>query len=258
MSNAMVSGSNFVLPSIRTELNGELGLDLHQIAKSLNIEFKDAKKKLLDRGMLERIKTQHFTAVAIATSIESLNFLRPTQEVESYVLDINAAKFFVAKYDNEIGDAYLACLIGQENTMENILANPRRAAALLLQKADADDAVRALTLINAHQNQSLTTSQSRNAPLTQKNNVLQLENRTLKDQVGDSTMWKKAIAARSMFPAAFKGLSDIALGKFLTKVSKSLGRIVKKIENMNYGYINSYHIEAVKEAAKQRLQILEA
>lgn len=111
MTEITVSG--FVMPSAQTALGGALGLELHHIARSLSIHFKDAKKKLLDGGMLDRMEAQGFGWAEFASQqeIQEVSGHKYIRDVESYVLDVNAAKFFVAKYNNAIGDAYLARLL---------------------------------------------------------------------------------------------------------------------------------------------------
>ncbi len=105
--------SQFVSPSPRSELNGELGLDLHEIAKSLGAEFKHVKEKYLRMEKDNRIKGVVYTA-----TIDSGTYRERT--IESYVLDLDSAKFFVAKWDSEVGDAYTRFLIQCEKKLEKI------------------------------------------------------------------------------------------------------------------------------------------
>jgi hypothetical protein len=78
---ALVS-SQFVSPSPRSELNGELGLDLHEIAKSLGARFPDVKEKYLRMEKDNRIKGVAYTF-----------YNENNRLVESYVLDLDSAKF---------------------------------------------------------------------------------------------------------------------------------------------------------------------
>jgi len=128
MSSSVIE-SGFVLPYAQDKLNGELGLTLHEIAKSLQVQFKNAKQKL-DR----MIKDNRIVGVAAYTAANDSNGL----EVVSYILPITEAKFFVAKYDNEIGDAYTRFLIQCESVlMAKLIENSR-----VIKRAKGDEPAR--------------------------------------------------------------------------------------------------------------------
>jgi hypothetical protein len=96
---------SFVKPSEKPELNGEVGLTLHEIAKSLQVNYADARKKLERMIESNRIKSsQEYASFNDFTKLET----------RCYALPITEAKFFVAKYNNEIGDAYTRFLIACE------------------------------------------------------------------------------------------------------------------------------------------------
>jgi phage anti-repressor protein len=101
--------SQFVSPSPRSELNGELGLDLHEIAKSLGAEFKEI-KRVFEKNIND------YSAVEFSTLVEG-GFAGP-KEVKSYVLSVEDAKFFVAGYNNEVGKAYRRWLIQCEKKLD--------------------------------------------------------------------------------------------------------------------------------------------
>jgi phage anti-repressor protein len=129
--------SQFVSPSPRSELNGELGLDLHEIAKSLGARFPDVKEKYLRMEKDNRIKGVAYTAHVDQGPI------RGVVEVQSYVLDLDSAKFFVAKWDSEVGDAYTRFLIQCEKKLEKaqfqletLFTDPRKGAELLTKVAE--------------------------------------------------------------------------------------------------------------------------
>ncbi len=128
--------SQFVSPSPRPELNGELGLDLHEIAKSLGVDFKHVKEKYLRMEKANRIKGAVYTA-----TIDSGTYTERT--IESYVLDLDSAKFFVAKWDSEVGDAYTRFLIQCEkklertqSQLETLFTDPRKGAEFLTKVAE--------------------------------------------------------------------------------------------------------------------------
>ena len=84
-----------------------------------------------------RIKGAVFTA-------PSGNPINPT--VESYVLDLDSAKFFVAKWDSEVGDAYTRFLIQCEKKLDQ--------TTLLINGMMADETIcrRVLQLADEKQN----------------------------------------------------------------------------------------------------------
>jgi phage anti-repressor protein len=104
----LVPQSTFVTPHYIQEL-GEEGLTLHDVAKSLGIEFKNA-KVALEKNIND------YTAVEISTTVAS-GPIRGNVEVTSYALSTDDAKFFVASYRNEIGKAYLRFLIQCEKAV---------------------------------------------------------------------------------------------------------------------------------------------
>ena len=85
------------------------GLTAADIAKSLGIEARVVRQKLLKRDFIDRIKSQGFQAITTVMS-NNTNGL----DYEEVLLDINASKFFVGKYDSPAGDAYLAFLLKLE------------------------------------------------------------------------------------------------------------------------------------------------
>lgn len=106
--------SSFVKPYYIPELGCE-GLTAADIAKSLKTEPAKVRRKLEERNFLDRIKAQQFQARPIGRLNEN-NGLQFTE----YLLDTAAAKFFVGKYDSELGDAYLGFLIKLESTVQEL------------------------------------------------------------------------------------------------------------------------------------------
>jgi hypothetical protein len=191
MSLQTIPASAFVSPTPRAELAGALGLSLHEVAQSLGIQFRDAKKKLEDRGMLERCRSQGFQAVAIATQLEIHEVTGHTynRPVESYLLDVNAAKFFVAKYDNAVGDAYLAHLIaceGKARTLDSLLADPANAARVFAELAAQRAAAAEAQRLAMYSQAALTTSQTNTAKQTRRVHELEAELRQLNRMVSIS------------------------------------------------------------------------
>jgi hypothetical protein len=99
---------NFVEP-YPIEALGCDGLTGADIAKSLGIAPSDVRKKILSRGFIDRLKTQGFKALTTVL-VNKSNDLDYTE----VLLDVNASKFFVGKYDSPAGDAYLAFLLKLE------------------------------------------------------------------------------------------------------------------------------------------------
>ena len=101
----------FVSPSPKPELNGEIGLTLSEIATSLGVQHTHAKDKLERMIKDNRIKGCH-----AYTFLHKNNGLH----VNSFVLTVRDAKFFVAKYDNDIGDGYTNFLLDLEDSFQTV------------------------------------------------------------------------------------------------------------------------------------------
>jgi phage anti-repressor protein len=127
--------STFVTPHYLQEL-GEEGLTLHEVAASLGIEFKEA-KRALEKNISD------YTAVEFATSVAS-GPIRGNVEVTSYALSTDDAKFFVASYRNEVGKAYLRFLIQCEKALMQRDRSPYVPVAPALR-----DALEAYSLLGA-------------------------------------------------------------------------------------------------------------
>ncbi len=74
------------------------------------------------------------------------------------------------------------------------------------------------------------------------------ENEKLKEQIGDSKMWKcaKAIPWVLDIFAPSRGMW-IVLGKKLKSVSDEIGCEVRKIEHEKFGTVNAYHRRAIEK-----------
>lgn len=146
MSNQLTQSENqpFVKPYYIEELGCE-GLSAKDIAISLDADPSKVRRKLADRGFLDRLKTQSFQALPIGLPNET-NGLQYTE----YYLDVNAAKFFVAKYDSELGDAYLAYLIRLENAYNEGKLKPVSARQEALSQIKTDLEVFSLFKVPEH------------------------------------------------------------------------------------------------------------
>jgi hypothetical protein len=111
MTCSVVPGNgSFVKPHFIEELGGE-GLTLHEVAQSIGVEFNIIKTKL-DRMVSDnRLKTQYLP-------YERYN--ENNKLVKSYYLAVDTAKFFVAKWDSETGDAYCRFLINCEQVLTEL------------------------------------------------------------------------------------------------------------------------------------------
>jgi len=119
---------HFVKPYPQAALGGELGLTLTDIAQSLGAEVFNVRKKFLARGMSERLERLSLTAIPIGMANKSNGL-----EVTEYVLPVEAAKFFIARWDSELGDGYLRMLIEYERIVLEEM--PKLIRALQEQKA---------------------------------------------------------------------------------------------------------------------------
>jgi hypothetical protein len=111
--------ATFVTPTKQEHLGGKVGISLRDIAKSLNIKYHDAKEKFYSKDFQEMcnyLKLQT-TVITVVHKINGLPFFEP-------ILELAAAKLYVAKYNNPVGWAYSYFLIrfndqGQELLQEN-------------------------------------------------------------------------------------------------------------------------------------------
>lgn len=109
-----VSTVSFVQPHFVEEL-GTDGLTLHDVAQSLGVEFSAVKKKF-DRMLTDnRVKSLY---VHMDVTIESGTYTE--RIIQSYGLATETAKFFVAKWDSELGDAYCRFLVECEKALVSL------------------------------------------------------------------------------------------------------------------------------------------
>lgn len=109
--------NQFIKPTPKPELNGELGLYASEIAQSLGVPAKRVREKLRHRDLLETLEENNLAAVAFATLNESNGL-----EFTEYALEVDASKFLVARWNNKLGDSYLAFLIKLESKVNDIQA----------------------------------------------------------------------------------------------------------------------------------------
>jgi hypothetical protein len=228
----------FVAPSNKQELDGALGLTVHEIAKSLGSRFQEV-RDAIEREWDNMLELQ---TVSVAT-------LHPVngQTVDSYVLSVPAAQFIVARFGNKIGAAYCKYLIQRAGVLDRMEQNISESPELALKFAEAvkNQALIAIELrkavaIREHALKSLTTSQTNNAQITRENNQLKEKLLDLSQQVGDSINYKTVKAMTSKLPEE-ANLSVV--GKNLARISKEMGYEIKKIEDTQYGKVNAYHVK---------------
>jgi len=125
--------SQFVSPSPRSELNGELGLDLHEIAKTMELRFHDVKKKF--ESLLQ---ADEIIGNGIFVTIDSGTYTE--KKVESFVLDVDNAKLLVTQLGGKLSIAFCKHLIQCEKKLEfqleTFFTNPRKGAELLTKVAE--------------------------------------------------------------------------------------------------------------------------
>lgn len=186
-SLATIPASTFVSPSPRAELGGQPGLTLHEVAQSCDLDFKNAKQRFL--RLQEEGEFDGLTVAEFSTAIESGNFLRPTQEVQSFVLDVESAKLFVATLRTDIGRAYRRHLIACESkahTLDNLLADPANAARVFTELATQHAAAAEAQRLAAYSQAALTSSQTNTAKQTRRVHELEAELRQLNRMVSVS------------------------------------------------------------------------
>jgi hypothetical protein len=127
--------SQFVSPSPRSELNGELGLDLHEIAKAMGLRFNDVKEKAFKIA-----QGGDLTICEISVYNEN------NRLVESAVLDIDNAKLLVTQLGGKLSIAFCKHLIQCEKKLDQ--------TTLLINGMMADETIcrRVLQLADEKQN----------------------------------------------------------------------------------------------------------
>jgi hypothetical protein len=114
MENCLVPNC-FVQPRFIEELGCE-GLSLHDIAKSIGVEFSCVKTKFERMLSDNRVKSLHVQIEVVYDS-----GLRTERKGVSWALATDTAKFFVAKWDSELGDAYCRFLVECEKALTNMM-----------------------------------------------------------------------------------------------------------------------------------------
>lgn len=108
------NSSRFAQPAFIQEL-GEEGLTATQIAQSLCVDLKHVHEKLKRNNWKSKGMNEWRTVVFTThQSYEDVTGRIVTKKITTYLLNTNAAKAFVARYANEIGDAYLQFLFDCE------------------------------------------------------------------------------------------------------------------------------------------------
>jgi hypothetical protein len=130
--------SQFVSPSPRSELNGELGLDLHEIANTMGLEFSTVKRK---RDELKKANEISDTTIC---RLVKVGFAE--REVESAILDVDNAKLLVTQLGGKLSIAYCKHLIQCEKKLDQ--------TTLLINGMMADETIcrRVLQLADEKQN----------------------------------------------------------------------------------------------------------
>jgi hypothetical protein len=130
--------ATFAKPQPMKELGGALGLTTHQIAVSLGIKRKHLLQKF--RLQMDSIKAVGFQWAEFS----AVDFIGNSHT--DYVLGVDAAKFIVARYGNEIGAQYLAYLIRLENKVAEHVTSPALTAEAVraLLREDREELLKSL------------------------------------------------------------------------------------------------------------------
>jgi hypothetical protein len=102
--------SGYVKPYPQEVLNGELGVNSSDIAKSLGVPVENVRKKI-KRGKYANIPDLLAIPYGITSKYNGLEFTE-------YAFNIRAAKAFVARWSNQTGDHYLNYLFDCEEIAE--------------------------------------------------------------------------------------------------------------------------------------------
>lgn len=251
MENSNLINVSFKKPEPQSKLNEKLGLTVQDVADSLGIEAKTVRRDLVERDVLERIKSCGFNAVPFGTP-------NPTNGViyTDYVLDLNAAKFFIAKYNNKVADQYLAYLIKVESDAQaegltshidptglfQKISDPRFLSQMLATMADALDAEKARADEAIRTKAEISDKKTASAMGTASAAVKKL--RLLETKLGVAEDNKTASGWIREYPALKSIGSETAIGKALSTVSKKNNLEVSKTPHVKFGSVNVYSREA--------------
>jgi hypothetical protein len=129
--NELVAPSPFCPPQYIEQLGCD-GLTTEEIATSLGTEGKKVRQKLGSREFTDTLRQLGLRVVSV--TLKNINGV----EYEEHFLDTAAAKFFVARYENEMGNAYLAYLVRLDMAVEKKLLMAETKVLLLESKVKAD------------------------------------------------------------------------------------------------------------------------
>ena len=169
MSEVVVS--NFVMPSVRAELNGERSLSVSEIATSLNRRFQEI-KELIETNM------EFLDQVKISTFYNSNGL-----EVKSYILSVDDAKFIVARSNTTEGKLYTKFLIQQESKLDTLLSDPDTAVKVFQKLADTKRELAKTAAQVVYAQAALTSSQQNTSAQTRKVHALESELRQINRMV---------------------------------------------------------------------------
>ena len=231
----LVNGG-FVVPGVKAELDGQLGLTVHEIAQSLGSRFQEV-RDAIEREWDNILDLQ---AVAITTPNETNGL-----PFQSYVLSVPAAQFIVARFGNKIGAAYCKYLIQQTRTLEQMERGIENDPLLAIKFGKAVIAAAEIRLelvkkqaIIDHTIKSLTTSQVNNGLVTKENNQLKAKVLDLNAQVGNALNYK---AVSFVLPQLSSG-EAAQVGKICAGISRELDIETKKVPHSKYpSGVNAYH-----------------
>lgn len=119
MNELLTLKSNFVAPRYIEELGCD-GLTAEEIALSLGTLVGDVRRKLREQPN-ETLKSLKLV-ISKKVNVNGL-------EYDEFFLSTAAARFFVARYESEMGDGYLAYLLSLESAFE-LLNNRMKSAGL--------------------------------------------------------------------------------------------------------------------------------
>ena len=246
----------FRKPEPQSNLNGQLGLTVKDIAESLGIEAGNVRQKLGSRGMVDRLKSLKFNIITVA------NFNSNGVEYVDYVLDVNAAKFFVAKYENAQGDAYLKYLVEVESdavqegltnhidptNLSDYLNNPRKLSQMFAIMADTLDAEKAKTAEAIRTKAQISDKKTATAMATASAATRKLK--LIEEQVGIADNFKTATGWIREFPKLKSLGSEVKIGQLLTKYCKSNDLEISTTPHEKWGKVNIYPRKAAESLLK--------
>lgn len=219
----------FIQPYPQPLLGGALGLTSYDLAVGLNVPH---------RNVTEKIRRGRITGLCDCSGFQFAVFAANPSKVggrpgKAYVLDVNAAKAFIIKWDNETAWSYLRYLLACEKIVENVVPKMAEQIAQLQRENDLLKAPRHRQIAGRAM-QTITT---------------------IKRTQGIFGMIEERVTERKYVDEMNADEIRLATLQHCTKVQEGLSRRIKEISHLE----EKAPVKKIKEARRKKsLQLVQA